>query len=101
MERDTTAVMPQRVTIPGLAKKLVEARARAELSLEAVHQITGIGPVTVYRYECERRVPTLEQLYRLAAAYGCSVADLLPPAPPFATKKKRHRRRPKPDAGSV
>lgn len=97
--------MPDKVIIPGLGKKLAAARAAADLSLDRVQALTGINRNSVCRYENSARTPSLGQLYRLAAAYGVSIADLLPPPPAFATKKKRNRQRrhtdAPPEAGSA
>jgi transcriptional regulator with XRE-family HTH domain len=84
--------MPEKALIPGLAAKLKAAREAAGLSAEQAGAAAGVHFVSIYRIEKEERVPTLDVLYKLAAAYGLkSVCDLLPPPPspkPPAKKPK-------------
>lgn len=77
-----TAPMPERETIPGLADKLRAAREAAGLSQQQAAEASGMYQATIARYETDGRVPTLGALYKLAAAYGVGVCDLLPPVPP-------------------
>ena len=55
-------------------------------SLEAVSRETGIDKSMLSKYEHGQMLPTLPRLYSLAAAYGVSARDLIPPDPP--TKEK-------------
>lgn len=82
----TTAKMPEREIIPGLAAKLRTAREAAGLSQQQAAEATGMYQASIGRYETDKRVPTLAVLYKLAAAYGVEVSELLPPA---AKKSKR------------
>lgn len=84
-----TVKMPDREVIPGLAAKLRDAREAAGLSQVEAGVKSGVHHVSIARYEIEERVPTLAALYRLAAAYGLKVADLLPADGPRAKKGKK------------
>lgn len=63
-----------------IGRQLRAARDRAGLTQTAVGQLLGVHFVTVSRWESGTRVPSLDVLYRLAAAYGCAPRDLLPAA---------------------
>ncbi len=76
-----------RDTVPGLAKKLQEARNTAGLSQVEAGEKSGVHHVSIARFETEKATPTLRVLYLLAEAYGVDVCDLLPPAP----KSKRRK----------
>lgn len=66
--------------MPGLAKLLKEAREAAGLSQIQAAERSGVHAVSIARFETDARGPTLATLYKLAAAYGVKVCDLLPPA---------------------
>jgi len=51
-------------------------------SIEAVSRETGIDKSMISKYENGLMLPTLPRLYSLAAAYGVSARDLIPPHPP-------------------
>lgn len=80
--------MPEREIIPGLAEKLAAARAAAGLSQIEAGEKSGVHNISIARYETDERVPTLMALYKLAAAYGVKVADLLPAELPKKDKDK-------------
>lgn len=81
--------MPEKVVIPGLAARLKAAREAAGLSPQQAGERAGVHFVSIYRIENEERVPTLDVLYKLAAAYGIKEArDLLPPPPAPESKRK-------------
>jgi ribosome-binding protein aMBF1 (putative translation factor) len=54
-------------------------RARLRLSMKNAAAKAGIHAVTISRYENAKKLPTLESLYLLAAAYGVEAASLVPP----------------------
>ncbi len=66
--------------VPGLAARLKEFREKAGLTQAEAAERAGMYQPDIVRYEKEQRVPTLAQLYKLAAAYGVHVCDLLPTA---------------------
>jgi transcriptional regulator with XRE-family HTH domain len=70
--------MPKREIIPGLAARLKEVRERADLTQQQAADAAGTYQATIGRFETEKRVPTLDQLYKLAKAYGVTVCALLP-----------------------
>ncbi|WP_439627614.1 helix-turn-helix domain-containing protein [Gemmata sp.] len=72
--------MPDRELVDGLAAKLKAARDAAGLSQQDAGEKSGVHHVSIARFETDKRVPTLAILYKLAAAYGVTVCDLLPPA---------------------
>ena len=80
--------MPSRDTLPGLAAKLRTAREAAGLSQYEAAERSGVHQVSIARFETDVRSPTLPTLYKLAAAYGVKVCDLLP-GPPAPEKKGR------------
>lgn len=69
---------PNRDSVPGLAKKLQEARAAAGLSQYEAADKSGVHQVSIARFETEKATPTLRVLYQLAEAYGVDVCNLLP-----------------------
>lgn len=83
----TTAKMPERETIPGLADKLRAAREAAGLSQQQAAEASGMYQATIARYETDGRVPTLGAMYKLADAYGVDVSELLPPSKSKKPKK--------------
>jgi ribosome-binding protein aMBF1 (putative translation factor) len=62
-----------------LAANLRSERARLRLSMKNAAAKAGIHAVTISRYENAKKLPTLESLYLLAAAYGVEAASLVPP----------------------
>jgi len=86
-----TTVRMKKEIVPGLAEKLRAAREAAGLSQVDAGERSGVHHTAIAGYEIERRVPTLMTLYRLAAAYGVKVCDLLPKDLP---------KKGKPDAGA-
>lgn len=75
-------LMPaNRDSVPGLAKKLQDARAAAGLSQYEAADKSGVHQVSIARFETEKATPTLRVLYLLAEAYGVDVCDLLPKRP--------------------
>jgi transcriptional regulator with XRE-family HTH domain len=84
-----TGSMPKRETIPGMSGKLRGAREAAGLSQQQAADKAGLYQATIARYETDDRVPTLGALYKLAAAYGVKVCDLLPDPPKKPAKPKK------------
>lgn len=70
--------MNTRKLVPGLADRLKAARANAGLSQATAGEQAGVHPVSIAKFETDKTVPTLDVLYRLAAAYGVTVCSLLP-----------------------
>lgn len=70
--------MPERKVIPGLAERLKSRREAAGLSQQEAGERSGVHHVSIARFETDKRVPTLDALYKLAAAYGVTIYDLLP-----------------------
>ena len=73
--------MPEREVIVGLADRLKAAREAAGLSQQQAGEASGVHHVSIARFETDKRVPTLAALYKLAAAYGVTVAEMLPDPP--------------------
>ena len=61
-----------------VAARLRAERARANLTLREAGAKAGVHYVSISRYE-QGKLPTLEALYKLAAAYGVEAVALLPP----------------------
>lgn len=85
--------MPERKVIPGLAARLKEMRLKADLTQQQAAEAAGTYQATIARFETEQRVPTLDQLYKLAAAYRCNICDLLPGGAASLGDKPRRGRR--------
>jgi transcriptional regulator with XRE-family HTH domain len=86
--------MPDKELVPGLAARLKEFREKAGLTLRDAGERAGVHYVSIARFESEARVPTLGIVYKLAAAYGTTVCELLPdagqlPATPKPKKGKK------------
>lgn len=71
--------MNVRQSIPGLGEKMKETRTAAGLSQQQAGDVSGVHRISIAKFETGKTVPTLAVLYRLAAAYGVTVCDLLPP----------------------
>lgn len=74
-----------------IAARLRAERGRADLTQEQAGKRAGLSWMSVHRYE-RGRVPTVEALYRLAAAYGVPVFAMLPdelPTPPPPARPKK------------
>lgn len=67
-----------RDSVPGLAKKLRDAREAAGLSQAEVAERSGVHTVSISRFESDLRTPSISTLIKLADAIGVEVADLLP-----------------------
>lgn len=70
--------MNVRKRIPGLAERLKEVRANSGLSQQSAGELAEVHPVSIAKFESGNTVPTLGVLYKLAAAYGVNICDLLP-----------------------
>lgn len=72
---------------------LRKARENAGLT---TRQVKVVAHSTLTQYELEKKAPGIAVLRRLAAAYGVSIADLVPPAaepePPPVAKKPRKKK---------
>ena len=68
----------KRDEVPGLGAKLRELRVRAGIKATVLASDYGLSQPAISRYETGAKTPTLAVLYKLAAAYGCNVCDLLP-----------------------
>lgn len=75
---------PNRDSVPGLAAKLKAAREAAALTQVQAGEKAGVHHISIAKFETEKATPTLRVLYRLAAAYGVKVCDLLPASLPDA-----------------
>lgn len=71
-----------------IAARLRVERARLNLTQSKVHDLTGIAPNTLSRYEQADQLLSIEALYRLAKAYGIDPASLLPPLTDIADLPK-------------
>jgi transcriptional regulator with XRE-family HTH domain len=60
-----------------IAQRLKDARSEAGLTQEALARDAGLSLPTVQRSEVGRHEPSVSTLRCLAAALGCSVADLI------------------------
>ena len=69
---------PKRDSVAGLPGQLVAARRAAGFTQATAAVASGINNGNLSRYETGAKTPTLAVLYKLAAAYGCNVCDLLP-----------------------
>lgn len=74
-----------------IAARLRAERGRLDLTQEQAGKRAGLSWMSIHRYE-RGRVPTVEALYRLAAAYGVRVFALLPDELPPADPKPRRPR---------
>ena len=70
--------MAAKVIVPGLAGRMRAAREAAGMTQVAAAERSGVHRISIMKFETERTVPTLDVLYRLAAAYGVNVCELLP-----------------------
>jgi len=86
-EMATIRFMADRDFVAGLAEKLRAAREAAGLSQQQAGERSGVHAVSIARFETEVRTPTLKALYKLAAAYGVGVCELLPPGEKKGGKK--------------
>ena len=77
--------MQPRTNYPKLAEKIGErirqARADAGMRQSDLNENIGKGACYVSHVECGAIVPSLPSLYRIAAALGCDIGDLLPDVP--------------------
>jgi transcriptional regulator with XRE-family HTH domain len=64
-----------------LAANLRQRREAGGLSLSELAELAGVAKGTVAAIEGGRSNPTLETVYALAAAFGCSMAELLSGSP--------------------
>lgn len=87
--------MPKRDAVPGLGEKLRAARIAAGYTQPSAADASGVHHVNISGFETETKTPTLATLYKLAAAYGVNVCDLLPggmyngrPVPPAPEPEK-------------
>jgi transcriptional regulator with XRE-family HTH domain len=71
--------MATRDTVPGLAARLRTAREASKLTQVEAGAKSGVHHISIAKFETDKTAPTLRVLYRLAAAYGVKVCDLLPP----------------------
>jgi transcriptional regulator with XRE-family HTH domain len=94
--------MQKRDAVPGLGEKLKAARAAAGLTQTQAANASGVHQVNISKFELDTKTPTLATLYKLAAAYGVDVCDMLPrdsqgqlpaeeeePEPPAKAGKKK------------
>lgn len=87
--------MAKRDAVPGLGEKLKAARTAAGVTQVAAAEASGVSRVNISAFESDGKTPTLATLYKLAAAYGVNVCELLPsgvlpdatPEPKKAKKK--------------
>lgn len=59
-----------------LARNLLKAREKRDLTQKEVSKETGITEVSISRYENGERIPSSIILYRLARCYGVSIDRL-------------------------
>lgn len=83
--------MEKRDEVPGLAEKLKVARKTADMSQAEAGEASGVHPISIAQFETGTRTPTLATLYKLAAAYGVNVCELLPGGEEPAPKGKRKK----------
>lgn len=77
----------KRDAVPGLAGKLKAAREAAGLSQQQAAEASGVHNISISQFENDVRTPSVATLYKLAAAYGVDVCDLLPDRPKKGKKK--------------
>ncbi len=70
--------MQKRDAVPGLGDKLKAARTAAGLTQVQAAESSAVSRVNISSFETDAKTPTLATLYKLAAAYGVNVCDLLP-----------------------
>lgn len=70
--------MDKRDAVPGMGEKLRAARVASGHSQTSAAEASGVHSVNISRFESELKTPTVATLYKLAAAYGVDVCDLLP-----------------------
>jgi transcriptional regulator with XRE-family HTH domain len=86
--------MPEREVIEGLADKLKELREAAGLSQLEAAERSGIHHISINRFEKDKRVPTLSNLYKLAEAYGVNICKLLPGGQLESDEDKKPEKKP-------
>ena len=64
--------------VDDLPAKLLAVRESVGLSRPNAALLAVVGKGNLWQYETGAKTPTLAVLYKLAAAYGCNVCDLLP-----------------------
>lgn len=52
-------------------------RKKKGLSMRQLHELTGIHPVSICRYETGKAMPSARNLVKLALALECSVDELI------------------------
>lgn len=70
--------MQKRDAVPGMGEKLKGARVASGLSQVQAAEASGVDRVNISKFEIGTKTPTVATLYKLAAAYGVDVCDLLP-----------------------
>lgn len=67
-------------------RRIIEARARAGLSQDALARIIGVRQSAISRWESDHREPQLRHLIPLADALGITVESLIPGEHPITSK---------------
>ncbi|MDO5297763.1 MAG: helix-turn-helix transcriptional regulator [bacterium] len=60
-----------------VSKTIKAARKSAHLTQVQLAKAIGCAPLTISRYECGQRTPSLKILAQIAEVVGVSIADLL------------------------
>ncbi len=70
--------MAKRDAVPGIGKRLKDARSAAGLGLREAAIAASTYHSTLSTYESEKKMPTVAVLRRLAKAYGVTTCELIP-----------------------
>jgi transcriptional regulator with XRE-family HTH domain len=81
--------MSKRDHVTGLGDRLREVRKAAGMTQAAAGEAAGVHYIQITKYETGVATPTVAVLMKLAAAYGVTVNDLLPPPAGEVPKPKR------------
>lgn len=60
-----------------LASTIKGLRREQKLTQKELATLVGCTKLTISRYECGTRIPSLEMLERLAAVFGLSIGELI------------------------
>lgn len=70
--------MGERDAVPGIGKRLKDARMAKGLSFREAAQLAETSYSNISVYESEKKMPTVAVLRRLARAYGVTTCELIP-----------------------
>lgn len=60
-----------------VAERIRELREEQDIAAAEIAAALSVDPLTVHAWEAGRRTPTVANLYRIAAALGVRIADIV------------------------